>query len=127
MEFSFPLSPGNSNLDPAYQRDPSLRYQLIRVHHSSLGGNCKLVEMFEDVDVVLFCVALTDYDEFSVDSNGVSMNKMMASKQLFENIVTHPALDHKDFLLILNKFDLLEEKIDEALSVDVNGFTTSIP
>lgn len=90
------------------------RYQLIRVHHSSLGGNCKFVEMFEDVDMVLFCVALTDYDEFSVDSNGVLTNKMMASKQLFEHIITHPALDHKDFLLILNKFDLLEEKIDEV-------------
>lgn len=114
MEFAFPMSAGNSNLDPPYQHDPSLRYQLIRVHHSSLGGNCKLVEMFEDVDMVLFCVALTDYDELSVDSNGISMNKMMASKQLFENIVTHPALDHKDFLLILNKFDLFEEKIDEV-------------
>ncbi|BBH09479.1 extra-large G-protein 1 [Prunus dulcis] len=114
MDFSFPKSEGNSNLDPPYQHDPSLIYQLIRVHHSSLGGNCKLVEMFEDVDMVLFCVALTDYDEFSVDSNGVLTNKMMASKQLFENIVTHPALDHKDFLLILNKFDLLEEKIDEV-------------
>ncbi|CAB4320651.1 unnamed protein product [Prunus armeniaca] len=114
MEFAFPMSEGNSNLDPPYQHDPSLRYQLIRVHHSSLGGNCKLVEMFEDVDMVLFCVALTDYDELSVDSNGISMNKMMASKQLFENIVTHPALDHKDFLLILNKFDLFEEKIDEV-------------
>ncbi|KAM2989023.1 hypothetical protein FF2_003051 [Malus domestica] len=114
MEFSIPPSAGNSNLDPPYQHDPSLRYQLIRVHQSSLGGNCKLVEMFEDVNMVAFCVSLTDYDEFYTDVNGVSINKMMASKQLFENIVTHRAFDQKNFLLILNKFDLLEEKIDEV-------------
>ncbi|XP_048424605.1 extra-large guanine nucleotide-binding protein 1-like isoform X1 [Pyrus x bretschneideri] len=114
MEFLIPPSAGNSNLDPPYQHNPSLRYQLIRVHQSSLGGNCKLVEMFEDVNMVAFCVSLTDYDEFSTDVNGVSINKMMASKQLFENIVTHRAFDQKYFLLILNKFDLLEEKIDEV-------------
>lgn len=73
-----------------------------------------MLEMFEDVDMVVFCVALTDYDEFCEDANGVCINKMMASKQLFESIVTHLAFDKKHFLLILNKFDLLEEKIDQV-------------
>lgn len=68
--------------------------------------------MFEEIDVVLFCVALSDYNEYTVDRNGVSTNKMMAAKHLFENIVTHPSFANKKFLLILNKFDLLEEKID---------------
>lgn len=68
--------------------------------------------MFEDVNMVLFCVSLADYDEFYVDANGSSVNKMMASKQLFESVVT--CFKHKEFLLILNKFDLLEEKIEEA-------------
>ena len=70
--------------------------------------------MFEDVDIVLFCVSLTDYDEFSLDSNGVLTNKMLASKRLFESIVTHPNFEQKDFLLILNKADLLEEKIEQV-------------
>lgn len=70
--------------------------------------------MFEDVDMVLFCVALSDYDEFYYDGNGVLVNKMMASKQLFESIITHPSFEKKHFLLILNKFDLLEEKIDRV-------------
>lgn len=73
-----------------------------------------MLEMFEDVDMVVFCVALTDYDEFCEDINGVSINKMMASKQLFESIVTHPAFDQKHFLLILNMFDQLEEKIEQV-------------
>lgn len=92
------------------------RFQLIRVHPSSLGENCKWLEMFEDVDIILFCVSLADYDEFCEDSNGlVSMNKMMASKKLFESIVTHPLFEQKHCLLILNKFDLLEEKIEQRI------------
>jgi hypothetical protein len=90
------------------------RYQLIRVHSTSLGERCKWLDMFEDTDIVLFCVSLTDYDEYSVDCNGVSTNKMLASKQLFESIVNHPTFENKNFLLILNKFDLLEEKIEQV-------------
>ncbi|KAJ7945999.1 Extra-large guanine nucleotide-binding protein like [Quillaja saponaria] len=114
MEFSFPKSAHEDLLDSEYQHDPSIRYQLIRVHPRSLGENCKWLEMFEDVDIILFCVALSDYDENSVDIDGVSTNKMLASKQLFENIVTHPTFENKKFLLILNKYDLFEEKIEQA-------------
>ncbi|KAL4302001.1 hypothetical protein GQ457_10G022960 [Hibiscus cannabinus] len=113
MEFSFPTSDGESFVE-GYEHDPSARFQLIRLHPSSLGENCKWVEMFDDVDIVLFCVSLADYDEFSLDSTGVQVNKMVASKQLFETLVTHPAFERKDFLLVLNKADLLEEKIDQV-------------
>ncbi|XVE94109.1 hypothetical protein REPUB_Repub01dG0252900 [Reevesia pubescens] len=113
MEFSFPTIEQESYID-GYQHDPSVRYQLIRVHPSSLGKKCMWVEMFEDVDIVLFCVSLTDYDEFALDSNGVLTNKMLASKQLFESLVTHPTFERKNFLLILNKADLLEEKIEQV-------------
>ncbi|GKV23734.1 hypothetical protein SLEP1_g33435 [Rubroshorea leprosula] len=114
VEFSFPKLDRENSLDSDYQHDPSQRYQLIRLHPSSLGENCKFVEMFEDVDMVLFCVSLTDYDEFFEDSHGVRTNKMLASKQLFESIVTHPTFDSKNFVLMLNKFDLLEEKIEQV-------------
>ncbi|KAA8545919.1 hypothetical protein F0562_020630 [Nyssa sinensis] len=113
MEFSFPNSTQDSFLCSADQIDPLLRYQLIRVHASSLGENCKWLEMFEDVDLVLYCVSLTDYDQFE-DINGVSTNKMLESKKLFESIVSHPYCHQKNFLLILNKFDLLEEKIEQV-------------
>ncbi|KAI4298399.1 hypothetical protein L6164_031965 [Bauhinia variegata] len=112
MEFSFGKSDGEDCLGPEYQHDPSLRYQLIRVHPRSLGENCKRLEMFEDTNVVLFCVALTDYGEYTVDSCGVSTNKMMATKKLFENIITHATFSNKNFVLIMTKFDLLEEKIE---------------
>ncbi|XAR59503.1 hypothetical protein NMG60_11015358 [Bertholletia excelsa] len=112
MEFLLPKAAQDSFMDATEQKDTMLRYQLVRVHASSLGENCKWLEMFEDIDLVLYTVALTDYDQFSMDKNGVCTNKMLVSKKLFENVVTHPTFRDKDFLLILNKFDLLEEKIE---------------
>jgi len=90
------------------------RYQLISVHSRGLGENCKWLEMFEDVGMVIFCVAMNDYDQYTVDGNGLSTNKMLLSRKFFESIVTHPTFEQMDFLLILNKFDLFEEKIERV-------------
>ncbi|XP_059434767.1 extra-large guanine nucleotide-binding protein 1-like isoform X1 [Corylus avellana] len=114
MEFLFSKSIRDELVDSTHQHDPSIRFQLLRLHPRSLGANCKWLDMFEDTDILVFCVSLTDYDECSEDFNGVLTNKMLASKQLFESIVTHPAFENKNFLLILNKFDLLEEKIEQV-------------
>ncbi|KAH0940725.1 hypothetical protein HID58_000362 [Brassica napus] len=51
--------------------------------------------MFEDADLVIFCVSLTDYGEYIEDIEGVLVNKMIANKQLFESMVTHPILADK--------------------------------
>ncbi|KAF8013596.1 hypothetical protein BT93_I1449 [Corymbia citriodora subsp. variegata] len=115
MEFSFPVSAKSEGyIDSIDLHYAMMRYQLIRVHPRRLGENCKWLEMFEDVNIVLFCISLTDYDEFYEDNEGLLINKMMASKQLFESVVTHPTFYRKDFLLIMNKFDLLEEKIEQS-------------
>lgn len=98
------------------------RYQLIRVHASSLGENCKWLEMFEDVDLVIYCVSLTDYDESCIDSNGNLVNRMLASKKLFETIITHPTFSQKDFLLVLNKFDLMEQKLEQTPLTECEWF-----
>lgn len=70
--------------------------------------------MFEDVRIVIFCVALTDYDQFCDDGSGVPKNKMLVSKQFFESIVAHPIFEQMHFLLILNKFDEFEQKIERV-------------
>lgn len=70
--------------------------------------------MFEDVRIVVFCVAVSDYDLYFNDEDGMPTNKMLLNKKLFESIVLHPSFEQVDFLLVLNKFDLLEQKIDRV-------------
>lgn len=70
--------------------------------------------MFEDVRIIIFCVSLSDYDQFGPDGDGNTVNKMLLSKKFFENMVTHPTFDQTDFLLVLNKFDSFEEKIEQV-------------
>lgn len=78
--------------------------------------------MFEDVRIVIFCVSLSDYDQFALDGDGNMLNKMLLSKKFFENMVTHPTFDQMDFLLLLNKFDLFEEKIEQVPLSKCNWF-----
>nr|XP_043630077.1 extra-large guanine nucleotide-binding protein 1-like [Erigeron canadensis] len=115
MEFSVPSTILNSDIEATEQNNTSpQRYQLIRVNSSNLGHNCKYLDMFEDIDLIIYCVDLTSYNEYTINNNLFLKNKMLESKDTFEKIVTHPRFKNKAFLLILNKFDLLENKIKTA-------------
>ncbi|RWV89750.1 hypothetical protein BHE74_00045064 [Ensete ventricosum] len=80
---------------------------------SSVRG-CKLLEMFEDVRAIVFCVTLSDYDQMWPQSSGELCNKMMASKGLFESVANHSSFRETPFVLLLNKYDAFEEKISRV-------------
>ncbi|GJM95283.1 hypothetical protein PR202_ga11999 [Eleusine coracana subsp. coracana] len=127
-EFSFPqLSLDAQGVDEPEPQDTLLRYQLIRVNNRGLRENCKWLQMFDDVRLVIFCVAASDYDEYYEDANGTHVNKMIESRQLFERMVVHPTFEQMDFLLLLTKFDLLDQKIDKSPLTSCDWFVDFTP
>ncbi|KAG2630437.1 hypothetical protein PVAP13_3KG527300 [Panicum virgatum] len=127
-EFSFPqMSLGGQGADEPGPQDTLLRYQLIRINNRGLHENCKWLQMFDDVRLVIFCVAANDYDEYYEDANGTIVNKMIESRQLFESIALHPTFEQMDFLLLLTKFDLLEQKINSSPLTSCDWFDDFTP
>ncbi|KAL0332238.1 UNVERIFIED_CONTAM: Extra-large guanine nucleotide-binding protein 1 [Sesamum calycinum] len=81
VDFSFPESAYDDDADSGDLHDSLLRFQLIRLQAKGFGENCKWLEMFEDVRIVIFCVSLSDYDQFAIDGDGNAVNKMLLSKK----------------------------------------------
>ncbi|XP_038991605.1 extra-large guanine nucleotide-binding protein 3-like isoform X1 [Hibiscus syriacus] len=114
IEFSFDdRSPMSEVYNENFECPPSLtKYQLIRINSKGLHDGCKWLEMFEDVRAVIFCVGLSDYNEMWSHGTGPVYNKMLASRDMFESLVNHPSFRDITFVLLLTKYDALEEKIN---------------
>lgn len=95
---------------------PKQKIHLLRSHNANFLAKSKKAWQngfskalrWNQIPVInkpLFC-----YDELHEDATGICTNKMLANKKLFERVATHPSFAQKNFILILNKFDLLEEK-----------------
>ncbi|KDE04661.1 hypothetical protein MVLG_04885 [Microbotryum lychnidis-dioicae p1A1 Lamole] len=68
----------------------------------------KWIHCFEDVKVLLFVVAISEYDQTLREDNEV--NRITESRTLFESIVNSIWFRESCFVLLLNKCDLFESK-----------------
>ncbi|WPH02470.1 Hypothetical protein R9X50_00533400 [Acrodontium crateriforme] len=74
----------------------------------------KWIHVFDNVQVVLFLVAISGYDHVLVeDRNGNQMNEAL---MLFESIANSKYFEKSALILFLNKIDLFREKILDGSS-----------
>jgi guanine nucleotide-binding protein subunit alpha len=74
----------------------------------------KWIHVFDNVQVVLFLVAISGYDHVLVeDRNG---NQMHEALMLFESISNSKYFEKSALILFLNKIDLFREKIAGGMS-----------
>ncbi|XP_052133729.1 extra-large guanine nucleotide-binding protein 3-like [Oryza glaberrima] len=116
LEFSLddrgPLS--DSYADKAGNPAIQTKYQLIRMNSKGLTGGFKCLGMLEDIRAIIFCISLADYDQTWVQSSGEPCNKMIVSRDLFEDVIRHPSFEDTPCVLLLNKYDAFEEKISRV-------------
>lgn len=75
----------------------------------------KWIHLFEGVTAVIFCAALSEYDQTLFEDE--TKNRMMETKELFDWVLQQPCFEKTSFMLFLNKFDIFEKKV---LNVPLN-------
>eukprot|EP01103_Thecamoeba_quadrilineata_P001046 TRINITY_DN10924_c0_g1_i1.p1 TRINITY_DN10924_c0_g1~~TRINITY_DN10924_c0_g1_i1.p1 ORF type:complete len:348 (+),score=67.12 TRINITY_DN10924_c0_g1_i1:113-1156(+) len=69
----------------------------------------KWIHCFEGVTAVIFCVALSEYDQRLFEDE--SVNRMHESMKLFDDLCNSKWFRDKSIILFMNKTDLFEDKI----------------
>jgi len=69
----------------------------------------KWVNVFEGVNVVLYVISLSDYDQVLTEEN--TINRMTESLEIFEKMSNHVVFENAVFIVFLNKYDVLEQKL----------------
>ena len=72
----------------------------------------KWIHCFEDVTAIIFCVAMSEYDQVLHEDE--TTNRMHESLKLFDSICNNKWFTDTSIILFLNKKDLFEEKIKKS-------------
>jgi hypothetical protein len=84
----------------------------LNSHSTMLGGQRserkKWIHCFENVTSIIFCVALSEYDQVLLEES--SQNRMMESPVLFDSVVNSRWFMRTSIILFLNKVDLFRTR-----------------
>lgn len=92
-----------------------IRFQMgrLNIHMYDLGGQRserkKWIHCFDDVTVIIFCVALSEYDQVLLEEN--TQNRMAESLVLFDSVINSRWFVRTSIVLFLNKIDVFTEKL----------------
>lgn len=70
------------------------------------------VNCFENVTSVIFCVALSEYDQYLAEDP--ARNRLLESFQLFQDIINSRWFLHSSIVLFLNKTDIFAKKLQTS-------------
>ncbi|KAJ3427937.1 guanine nucleotide-binding protein g(o) subunit alpha [Anaeramoeba flamelloides] len=69
----------------------------------------KWVHHFDDVDLLIFVIALDGYSQKLFENNNI--NRMHESLEVFDQITNNDYFKKKDLVILFNKIDIFEQKI----------------
>jgi len=72
----------------------------------------KWIHCFENVTSIIFCVALSEYDQVLLEES--SQNRMQESLVLFDSVVNSRWFMRTSIILFLNKVDLFRGKLKKS-------------
>lgn len=76
----------------------------------------KWIHCFEGVTAVIFCCALSEYDQKLFEDEGI--NRMTESLALFDEICNSQWFAETAIILFLNKTDIFQEKLSSGVNID---------
>jgi GTPase SAR1 family protein len=94
-------------------QEAQFKFDDIEIKMLDVGGQRserrKWIHCFDQVTAVMFCVALSEYDQ-ALREDG-HQNRMKESLLLFDEVCNSVWFRHTSFILFLNKTDLFKDKI----------------
>ncbi|GAA5899614.1 guanine nucleotide-binding protein subunit alpha [Sporobolomyces salmoneus] len=88
----------------------------LSIHMFDVGGQRserkKWIHCFEAVTSIIFCVALSEYDQVLLEES--SQNRMNESLVLFESVINSRWFLRTSIILFLNKIDLFKAKLPKV-------------
>ncbi|ODQ65400.1 G-alpha-domain-containing protein [Nadsonia fulvescens var. elongata DSM 6958] len=94
------------------------RFQMggLNIHMYDVGGQRserkKWIHCFENVTSIIFCVALSEYDQVLLEEK--KQNRMAESLVLFDSVINSRWFTRTSVVLFLNKIDVFTEKIPRS-------------